>query len=115
MTTMKKKATQAENKPVEKTEVSKFRQLMAYAWVALCLIALPETAAANPILNGIDWAAELLTSTLARSGAIVALAVCGYLAWAGKMSWGLLINILVGMVLVFGGAAIVDLFSGSVS
>lgn len=116
MTKMMKKAAQAEIKTTaQKTEVSSFRQFMAYAWVVLCLVAIPEVAAANPILEGIEWAANLLTSTLARSGAIVALAVCGYLAWAGKMSWGLLIQILVGMVLVFGGAAIVDMFSASVS
>lgn len=116
MTTMTKKAAQAEIKTVaEKTEVSSFRQFMAYAWVVLCLIALPETASANPALEALNWAVDLLTSTLARSAAIVALAVCGYMAWAGKMSWALLVNILIGMVLVFGGAALVDAVSGTVS
>lgn len=90
------------------TNISTGRLIMAYAWVALCLFSIPETASANALLNGLNWAVDMLTSALARSGAILALAILGWMAWVGRFSWMFFGGILIGMVCVFGGASIVD-------
>lgn len=86
---------------------------MAYAWVTLCFFIIPETASANALLNGLNWGVEMLTSALARSGAILALAILGWMAWVGRFSWAFFGAALVGMVFVFGGASIVDALSSA--
>ena len=81
------------------------------------LALIPEIALAgvgsNPILNGLNWLRDLLNSTLATSVAIVAITVLGYLAFAGRLAGDLVLRFIVGIVLVFGGARIVALISGS--
>ena len=79
-----------------------------------CMFCLmPEIAFANPILNALNWAVTLLTSTLARSAAILALAFLGYQAMSGNMRWGDAGLKAIGIVFIFGGATIVDQFTGS--
>lgn len=75
-------------------------------------LALAGTGA-NPILNGLNWLRDLLNSTLATSVAIVAITVLGYLAFAGRLAGDLVLRFIVGIILVFGGARIVALISGS--
>jgi type IV secretion system protein VirB2 len=81
------------------------------------LVAAPEMAfaAADPIKAGIDWIGDLLTNGIARSAAIVAIAILGYLAWFGHMTGERAIKFIAGIILVFGGASIVDLISGAVA
>jgi len=80
----------------------------------LLFLLLPSLAWAGPIEDGIDWLLELLTSGIARSVAIIAITVLGYMAWAGKLTWEKALQWMLGIVLVFGGAAIVDAFTGSI-
>lgn len=81
------------------------------------LALIPEIALAgtgtNPILNGLNWLKNLLNSTLATSVAILAITVLGYLAFAGRLAGDLVFRFITGIVLVFGGARIVALISGS--
>jgi len=71
-------------------------------------MAAPWDSAANQVLS-------LLTGGLTRSLAIIAVIACGIAAIAGKLSWDWAIKIIVGIVLIFGAAAIVDFFSSATS
>lgn len=79
----------------------------------MVLLCLPELAFAD-IEDTIDWAVDLLTGRIARGCAIIALAGCGYMAWAGQLSWSWAIKIVIGIVFVFGGVTLVDEISGTV-
>jgi type IV secretion system protein VirB2 len=50
----------------------------------------------------------IFTGGLTRTIAIISVIACGIAAMAGKLSWDWAIKIIVGIVLIFGGAAIVD-------
>ena len=106
--------TKNEN-PAARKEVSAFRQTLAKAWVVLVILLAPEIAMANPIEEAVDWVLDLLTNGIARSAAIIAIAVAGYLAFAGRMTGELAFKIIIGIVFIFGGAAIVDLVIAAVS
>ncbi|SHN91346.1 hypothetical protein BHECKSOX_1655 [Bathymodiolus heckerae thiotrophic gill symbiont] len=80
---------------------------------ALALMPEVAFAASNPILNGLNWLRDLLNSTLATSVAIVAITVLGYMAFAGRLAGDIVLRFIVGIILVFGGARIVALITGS--
>ena len=82
--------------------------------VLWCIALVPELAYAGPLEDGIDWLVELLTNGIARSVAIVALAVLGYMAFAGKLTWENAIKFMLGVVLIFGSATLVDTFTGAI-
>ncbi len=89
---------------------------MDKAIIPLVMIALmPGMVIAGPIEEGVDWLLALLTSGIARSVAIIAIAILGYMAWAGKLTWEKAGSFMAGLVLVFGGAAIVDTLISAVS
>jgi type IV secretion system protein VirB2 len=50
----------------------------------------------------------IFTGGLTRTIAIISVIACGIAALAGKLSWDWAIKIIVGIVLIFGGAAVVD-------
>ena len=50
----------------------------------------------------------IFTGGLTRTIAIISVIACGIAAVAGKLSWDWAIKIIVGIVLIFGGAALVD-------
>ncbi|SHJ61794.1 type IV secretion system protein VirB2 [Malonomonas rubra DSM 5091] len=83
--------------------------------MALAFVLLPSLAFAGPIEDGVDWLLDLLTNGIARSLAIIGIVVLGYMAWAGRLTWGRAGQWIGGIVLVFGGAAITDLVIGAVS
>jgi len=100
---------------LHKTNVSKLRQVVAFLWLMVGLFVVPEFAQADPFSEALDWAVDLLTNGIARSAAILAIVIAGYLAWAGRITGEIAFRIILGIVLVFGGATIVDLVSGSIS
>ena len=104
-----------ENAAKGNQKVSKFRQVMANVWLLACLALLPEIAMANPIEEGVDWVLDLLTNGIARSVAVIGIAILGYLAWAGRITGEACGQYIAGIVLVFGGATIVDLIIAAVS
>ncbi|HCE5184941.1 TPA: TrbC/VirB2 family protein [Vibrio parahaemolyticus] len=100
---------------VAKKEVSKFRKFMANLWLVAFIVMAPSIAMANPISDGVDWVLDLLTNGIARSVAIIGIVILGYLAWAGQITGGACAKFVGGIVLVFGGATIVDLIIAAVS
>lgn len=83
--------------------------------LSLSLFAPAAMAAGTPVEDAIEWVLDLLTNGIARSLAIIAIVVMGFLAFAGRLDGGFVGKFIVGMVLVFGGATLVDLLIGTVS
>lgn len=77
--------------------------------VALAFVAvMPELAMAAPWDSTATNVLEIFTGGLTRTLAIISVIACGIAAIAGKLSWDWAIKIIVGIVLIFGSAAIVD-------
>lgn len=83
---------------------------------ALVLVT-PDTAFAGAVGGGgflgsgtnfLNALLDVLTNTWVRIIAIIAVVVIGAMAMAGRLSWGLAGMVMLGMVLMFGAAAIVD-------
>ena len=75
--------------------------------IALFLMA-PDLAMAEPWDSAAQKVLDIFTGGLARTLAIIAVIACGIAAIAGKVSWDWAIKIIIGIVLIFGAAAIVD-------
>lgn len=67
----------------------------------IAMAGAPWDSAATSVL-------AIFTGGLTRTLAIIAVIACGIAAIAGKLSWDWAIKIIVGIVLIFGAAAIVD-------
>jgi type IV secretory pathway VirB2 component (pilin) len=85
------------------------------ALLAICAIAIvPGLAMAGGGAAGNPWdtmgtqVLAIFTGGLTRTIAIISVIACGIAALAGKLSWDWAIKIIVGIVLIFGGATIVD-------
>ncbi|RJY07863.1 type IV secretion protein [Parashewanella spongiae] len=89
--------------------------MFARLFLLLILFFVPELAFANPITEGVDWVMDLLTNGIARSAAIIGIAILGYLAWFRRITGETCGKYIAGIVLVFGGATIVDLIISAVS
>jgi len=88
------------------------RAARSMALMAVCAVAiLPGLALAG---GGTPWdtmgnqVLAIFTGGLTRTIAIIAVIACGIAAMAGKLSWDWAIKIIVGIVLIFGGATLVD-------
>ena len=95
------------------------RGLSAPAWLYPATALLLLVAALFP--PGLAWAQDLtpavtiaegiqdfLVGDFARACAVIALAACGFLAFAGRMPWSVAIAVIGGIVLVFGAVTMVD-------
>lgn len=83
--------------------------LSIIAFLAISVFALiPEIAMAAPWDSAALSVLSIFTGGLTRTIAIVAVIACGIAALAGKLSWDWAIKIVLGIVLIFGSAAIVD-------
>jgi len=71
-------------------------------------LLLPETALAAPWDSTATKILDIFTGGLTRTFAIIAVIASGIAAIAGKLSWDWTIKIVVGIVLIFGSASIVD-------
>jgi type IV secretory pathway VirB2 component (pilin) len=79
------------------------------AFLALAFLAvMPEIAMAAPWDSTATRVLEIFTGGMTRTFAIIAVIACGIAAMAGKLSWDWGIKIIVGVVLIFGSASIVD-------
>ena len=81
--------------------------------LALVVTALapPSPAIAQdltPALTIAEGIRDFLTGDFARAVAAIGLAACGFMAFAGRMPWSVAIAVIVGIVLVFGAATMVD-------
>lgn len=82
--------------------------IYAATFAIACVAIVPDIAAAAPWDSVATRVLEIFTGGLTRTIAIVAVIACGIAAMAGKLSWDWVIKIIVGVVLIFGSAAIVD-------
>lgn len=95
---------------------SKQKQALFILLIASLLVLFSfKLAFAGPIEDGVDWLLDLLTNGIARSVAIIGIVLLGYMAWAGKITGEACVKFIGGIVLVFGGATIVDLIIAAVS
>jgi type IV secretory pathway VirB2 component (pilin) len=93
---------------VRKADTDK-RTARAAVVLAICMAAIiPELALAGPWDSMGTQVLAIFTGGLTRTIAIIAVIACGIAAIAGKLSWDWAIKIIVGIVLIFGGTAIVD-------
>lgn len=91
-----------------KREVSaKTLTIIGMLLIALFLMA-PDLAMAEPWDSAAQKVLDIFTGGLARTLAIIAVIACGIAAIAGKLSWDWAIKIIIGLVFIFGAAAIVD-------
>lgn len=95
---------------IDKSKDKENRQAAKLVMLMFCTFAIftPQFAMANPWDNAADWVLSVLNGGLTRSIAIICVMACGIAAWAGKLSIDWAVKIVVGLVFVFGGAAIVD-------
>ena len=84
--------------------LEKFMILLAIGAV----LVMPETALAAPWDNTATQILGIFTGGLTRTIAIISVIACGIAAIAGKLSWDWAIKIIVGIILIFGAASIVD-------
>ncbi len=86
--------------------------------VAVMMLSMPDAAYAQaslqPLENLADFLVNFLTGPFARSLAIIAVAVLGFMGFTGRMRWGFAGSVIVGIALVFGGGTIVDSLSSNV-
>mgnify|MGYP001765811240 CR=1 FL=1 len=89
----------------------------------LALIGLTLTLAAGdafaqgtlaPVQSTLQTLVTALTGPIATSLAILAVIACGFLAWSGRLTWGIAGSVIFGIVLVFGSAQIVQFFQSAV-
>ena len=69
---------------------------------------MPQIAAAAPWNSAAVQVLSIFQGGLMRTLGIISVIGCGIAALAGKLSWNWAINIIIGLVLMFGAAAIVD-------
>ncbi|MSS68113.1 TrbC/VirB2 family protein [Xylella fastidiosa] len=84
----------------------------------LCLTAVfltPEIAMAAIWDEVAQKVLAILTGGLTRTIAIISVIACGIAAIAGKLSWDWAIKIVIGIVLIFGAASIVDYIVSAVA
>jgi type IV secretion system protein VirB2 len=74
---------------------------MIFLFIPGLALAAPWDSAAQQVLS-------IFTGGLTRTIAIIAVIALGLAAMAGKLSWRWAINIILGIVLIFGSAAFVD-------
>ncbi|MDP2027516.1 TrbC/VirB2 family protein [Sulfuriferula sp.] len=91
-------------KKAKRTLAGKAAAIIAVGSVAM----LPAIAFAAPWDSVADNVLAIFTGGLTRTIAIIAVIALGIAAMAGKLSWDWVIKIVIGIVFIFGGAAIVD-------
>ena len=88
----------------DKKRLAKLLMLLAVG----AALMVPETALAAPWDSTATKILDIFTGGLTRTIAIISVIACGIAAIAGKLSWDWAIKIIVGIVLIFGAASIVD-------
>lgn len=81
--------------------------LLLLGTLTLAAVA-PDLALAGPWDTGAAQILAIFTGGLTRTLAIIAVIACGIAAMMDKLSWDWAVKIIIGIVLIFGSAAIVD-------
>lgn len=96
---------QKQQKKLDKWDV------LFYSFLAMLV---PEAAFAAPWDNMLNYIIGVLNGGTARLIAILVIIGAGFAAWRGKLDMGKAAGVIGGIVLVFGAAAIGDLFIGAI-
>lgn len=64
----------------------------------------------QPVQSMLQTLINVLTGPIASMVAILAVIGCGFLAWTGRLTWGIAGSVIFGIVLVFGAPQIVAFF-----
>lgn len=92
-----------------------FRFSTGLALVLVAGEALAQTGGTlAPVQSTLQTLVTALTGPIATSLAILAVIACGFLAWSGRLTWGITGSVIFGIVLVFGSAQIVQFFQSAV-
>lgn len=91
-----------------KKDVDRRAARLMVAMFVCAVVVAPQLAVAGPWDSMGTQVLGILTGGLTRTIAIITITACGIAALMGKLSWQWAINIVLGIVLIFGGAAIVD-------
>jgi len=88
------------------------------ATIALVLMsgdgAFAQSGTLAPVQSTLTTLVSTLTGPIATALATLAVIACGFLAWAGRLTWGVAGSVIFGIVLVFGAAQIVQFFQSAV-
>lgn len=97
------------------------RKVLKLVGMALVLSALAAGEALaqaggslQPVQSTLTQLVTTLTGQIATSLAVLAVIGSGFLAWAGRLTWGIAGSIIFGIVLVFGATQIVSFFQSAV-
>lgn len=98
---------------------SKDRMLLLVLMLAICALGMPGVAEAQNALfnsgtNFLQSIVDLLTNVWSRLIAIIAVVFLGFMAMFQRITWTHVGFVGIGLVLVFGAAAVVDSVQGSV-
>ncbi len=74
----------------------------------ICVVLVVEPASANVLDNFGTAVLGILNNVFLRTVAIVAIIVTGVMALSGRLEWMRFIYVLLGVVIIFGAAGIVD-------
>jgi type IV secretion system protein VirB2 len=97
-----------------KTGRGKISTLAALALLHATSPAFATGGTLSPVQSTLQTLVQTLTGPISTSLAILAVIAAGFLAWAGRMTWGIAGSIIFGIVLVFGSTQIVQFFQSSV-
>lgn len=81
----------------------------------MALLLLPTYALANPVTDGVGWVLDLLTNGISISIAIIAIVILGIAALFGKIQGDMAWRFVLGLILIFGGATLIDLFVSAIT
>ena len=93
--------------------------LLGSVAVAALALSTPDAFAQSsgtlsPVQTMLQQLVSTLTGQIATSLAALAVIACGFMAWAGRLTWGYAGSIIFGIVLVFGASQIVSFFQSAV-
>ena len=96
--------------------VRHFLPRLALVACSLALFSVEALAQGTlqPVQSTLQTLVQALTGPIATSLAILAVIACGFLAWSGRLTWGIAGSVIFGIVLVFGSAQIVQFFQSAV-
>ena len=84
----------------------------ALAIVAAMTLSSPAMAQSTDIQGFVDNIKSWLTGSVAKSVAVIAVAVCGYRFFSGRASAGPLVAVIGGICLIFGASWVLTQITG---
>lgn len=87
---------------------SVLKTFLASPFTFMATVALAQNL--QPVTGVLETLISVLTGPIASMLAILAVIGCGFLAWSGRLTWGIAGSVIMGIVLVFGSTQIVSFF-----